>query len=84
MLSKKRKNVNNFVFLIPGPPGEPAGVYAIKGTATPYSISLTWTKPAERGSAITNYTIEAMTTFNPIWRKVGGLYQNNNKLFHFV
>lgn len=54
-----------------GPPAEPAGVYAIKSTATPDSIKLTWTKPAERGSAITNYTIEAMTTFNPIWRKVG-------------
>lgn len=65
--------------IVNGPPGEPSGIYGVKGTATPYSIKLMWTEAPPRGSPVLKYIIEAMTSFNPVWRQVGEVADSEAK-----
>ncbi|KAK3105596.1 hypothetical protein FSP39_001377 [Pinctada imbricata] len=51
-----------------GPPGEPAKIYAVKGSITSRTIRLKWTVPPEHGSRIRYYVIEAHTRLNKTWR----------------
>ena len=50
-----------------GPPGEPALLYAVKGTITSRSIKLKWTVPPDHGSRIRYYVIQGSTALNPAW-----------------
>ncbi|XP_061177623.1 contactin-like [Saccostrea echinata] len=51
-----------------GPPGIPGVVYRVKGSETPHSVTLKWTRPPDHGSPVLFYYIEAQTVLNSTWR----------------
>ncbi|XP_022311293.1 contactin-like [Crassostrea virginica] len=51
-----------------GPPGMPGLVYRVKGSETPHSVTLKWTRAPDHDSSVLFYHIEAQTVFNSTWR----------------
>lgn len=58
----------SFFWLYPGPPSEPAGLTVETSLDyTSRSVTLRWTPGDAGGSAVTSWTIQAATDFNPAW-----------------
>lgn len=54
--------------IVRGPPGMPGFVYRVKGSETPHSVTLKWTRAPDHGSQVQFYYIEAQTILNTTWR----------------
>ena len=53
--------------ILPGPPGEPAGVHAeVDGT----TATVLWTPGTDHGSPVHSFTIEYITNYNSLWRRL--------------
>ena len=61
-------------FLFLGPPGMPGLVYRVKGSETPHSVTLKWTRAPDHDSSVLFYHIEAQTVFNSTWRLLSRMY----------
>lgn len=57
-----------------GPPGMPGLVYRVKGSETPHSVTLKWTRAPDHDSSVLFYHIEAQTVFNSTWRLLSRMY----------